>query len=270
MRHDTGMRLESSVGTRAKGGLPGVAFSVQELKSPRVLTRSALIALALALLTPLVGCGPSYRQLRFEGQQAMIGGTFGPARIILREAEEKRPRNPENLYDLGTCSMMLAKERFATQNTAAAMRELDEAVDYFTASIDAAPGFTPSIVGKTTALELKGQFDEALRNAEWAAEFVGPAAAQFLYLAQELEKRGDLDSALLRYRQAVSLEPNNVDVHLAIAKFLLAHNNDDAAVFHLQAAYRLNPSDQWVVTELMRRGAVPTLAADRPANQSQP
>jgi len=200
----------------------------------------------------------------------MIAGAYGPARILFQQAEETRPRRAENLYDLGTCSVMLAKERFSDRNHAAAMRELDEAVDYYNASIDAHPGFMPSIEGKTIALELRGQFDDALKNAEWAATFVGPSATQYLFLASELEERGDVDGAMLRYRQAVSLEPNNVNVHLAFAKFLLRYGNEEATVYHLQAAYRLDPSNTWVTNELARRGAIPALASDRPAAPVNP
>lgn len=222
------------------------------------------------LVAPLIGCGPSYRQLRREGQQAMVAGAYGPARILLHQAEEKRPRRAENLYDLGMCSIMLAKDRFSERNHAAAMRELDEAIDYFNASIDAHPGFMPSIEGKTMALELRGQFDASLANAEWAATFVGPSAKQYLFLAKELEERGDLDGALLRYRQAVTLEPDNVNVHLAMARFLLGYGNEEAAVYHLQAAYRLDPTNEWATNQLMRRGAIPALASDRSAEHSTP
>lgn len=240
-----------------------------QVRRQRTLGR-LLLLLAIAVATPpIVGCGPSYRQLRREGQQAMIGGAYGPARILFAQAEEKRPRRARNLYDLGNCSVMLAKDRFTQRNHPAAMRELDEAVDYFNASIDAHPGFTPSIEGKSVALKLRGQFDEALRTAEWAATFVGPSAKQYVFLANELEERGDADGALLRYRQAVSLEPKNYQLHLTFARFLLRHNNEPAAVFHLQAAYRLDPSDTWVADELAQRGAIPTLAADRPADASQ-
>jgi len=225
---------------------------------------------ASVTIPPIVGCGPSYRQLRREGQQAMIAGAYGPARVLFQQAEEKKARRAQNLYDLGMCSVMLAKERFEQSNHAAAMRELDEAVDYFNASIDAHPGFTASIEGKNVALKLRGQFDEALKNAEWAATFVGPSAKQYMFLANELEERGDVDGALLRYREAVALEPRNFKVHLAFAKFLLRHGNEDAAVFHLQAAYRLNPSDAWVTDELARRSAIPTLAADRPSGAAHP
>jgi tetratricopeptide (TPR) repeat protein len=217
--------------------------------------RNIAFAIAAMILAPIVGCGPSFHQLRTEGEQAMIAGAYGPARILFQQAEDVKPRRAENLFDLGMCSVM---------------RELDEAVDYFNSSIDAHPGFMPSIEGKTMALELRGQLDEALKNAEWAATFVGPSAKQYMFLARELEQRGDVDGAMLRYRQAVALEPNNASVHIAFAKFLLRHGNEEATVYHLQAAYRIDPTNTWVTSELARRGAIPALASDRSAEPAKP
>ena len=222
--------------------------------APAFLLRHAA---AIVLLTLLVGCGPNYRHYRHEGQNAMINGNHRPARILLLEAERRRPRDVQNLNDIGVCSLVLAKEKFAQRNHAAAMREVDEAIAYFSRAIDVFPGHQASIEGKNTALELKGQFNEALEHAEWAARFVGPSARQQIFLAKELEERGDVDGALLRYRQAIAMEPDNATAHVAFAKFLLRRDNDAAAVQHLQYAYRLNPLDGWVVDQLAQRGAIP-------------
>lgn len=219
-----------------------------------------ILAAILALTGILPGCGPSYRQLRREGQRAMLSDSYGAARYFLEQAEEVRPRRVENLHDLGVCSVILARQRFAEMNHAAAMRELDAAVFYYTQALDVYPGHQASIEGKNIALELKGQFEEALKHAEWAAEFVGPSARQYIFLAKELEQRGDVDGALLRFRQAVAVEPDNAEAHVTFARFLLHHNNEPAAIYHLQAAYRLDPLNEWVVEQLAIRSALPPLA----------
>jgi tetratricopeptide (TPR) repeat protein len=192
----------------------------------------------------------------------MLDRAYGPARYFFEEAERVRPRRVENLHDLGACSVMIARERFEQMNHAAAMRELDKAIGYYTQAIEVYPGHQASIEGKNVALELKGQFDEALKHAEWAAKFVGPSAKQYVFLAEELEERGDVDGAMLRYRQAVAVEPDNPKAHVAFARFLLRSKNEPAAVHHLQLAYRLDPSDDWVVDQLAARGAVPPLAPE--------
>lgn len=219
-----------------------------------------VVILGLVSTTTLSGCGPYYPKLRIEGQQKMAAGEYGAARQLFTQAYELLPYRVANLYDLGTCSVMLARERFEQKNQAAAMRELDAAISYFSQALDVFPGHQPSIEGMSEALELKGEYDKALAKAEWAVEVVGPTADQYMFLARKLEERGDVDGALKRYRQAVAVEPKNATAQVALAKFLLRQDNEQAAIKHLQAAYRLNPSDDWVVDQLAARGAVPPLA----------
>lgn len=189
----------------------------------------------------------------------MLRGDVGPAKYFFVEAEKRNPRDVGNLHDLGVCCVLLARQRFAQMNHAAAFDQLDRAIGYYRAALDAAPGNQACREGLNTALELKGQFDQALKEAQWAAKFIGPSAKQYIYLAKELEKRGDIDGALLRYRQAVAMEPKNPKAHIAIADFLLRHDNEVAALHHLQAAYKLDPTNKWVAEQLATRGATPQL-----------
>jgi len=207
----------------------------------------AIFCIAAALFG---GCNPNYRQLRHEGQIAMLNGEYGPARYLLLNAEDKAHRRVETLHDLGLCSVMVAKQKFKERNHAAAFRELDNAVAYYRRAINECPGHQASLEGLNIALELKGQFEEALKEAEWAAEFVGPSAKQQMFLADELEQRGDLDGSLLRYRQGVAMEPDNAKAHIAIAQFLMRHDNEAAAFHHLVEANRIDPKNQWVNQQL--------------------
>lgn len=213
-----------------------------------------------ALLVVVVGCGPNYRELRMQGQRLMLQGEYGTARVFLRQAEERRPQRIDNLHDLGVCSMMQAQLKFNQLNYPAAMREIDAAIDYYSRALKELPGHLASLEGRNIALEQKGRFEAALEQSKWAAQFVGPSARQFLFLAQDLEERNDKDGALLRYRQAVVVEPNNAEAHRAFARFLLKHRNERAALFHLQTAYRLDPANAWVQEQLAARGGVPAEA----------
>lgn len=231
-----------------------------------------VLPLVLALGS-LSGCGPSFREIRLAGQEQMIRGQYGAARNLFQEALEKVPENAENLFDLGDCSVYLAKERFSQRNEAAAMRYADQAIEYYSRSINAHPGFAPALWGKNMALELKRQFRDALQVAEWAAEFVGPSAEQQLFLARELEEREDLDAALLRYRQAVAMEPNNARAHADMGRFLLRIDRRDEAIDHFRTAYRLNPTEPGVRKQLLNLGVyVPLIpsSSDRPPSRSSP
>jgi len=212
----------------------------------------------LALGLGACNTGPSYDQLRYEGQVAMINGQYGPARYMLQQAEQKSQRlRVENLHDLGVTHVMVSKEKFAQMNPAAAYRELDLATQYYARCIEAHPGHQACLEGKNIALELKGQYDEALRHAEWAAEFVGPSARQQIFLASELEERGDFDGALLRYQQAVAMEPQSANAHLAYSEFLKRHGQDSAAAAEFAEAERLR-SHRHLVQRAAPRELEPT------------
>lgn len=214
------------------------------------------------IIVLLAGCEAQYPTLRREGQLAMLDGQYGPARYLLLNADNKEHRKVENLHDLGVCSVMVAKQKFRERNQAAAFRELDNAVAYYRRAIDDVPGHQASLEGLNIALELKGQFEAALNHAFWTAEFVGPSAKQFIFLGQELEQRGDFDGAMLRFRQAVTMEPRSAQAHIAIARFYIRHGQRDAAEPYLVEASILNPKDPWVREQLAGRS--------RPVEASEP
>lgn len=209
---------------------------------------------ALFSLTVVTGCGPTYKELRIEGQHQFAQDRFGTARRLFEEAHLKSPEDAENLHDIAACCMMLAKGHLANRNHAAAQRELDRAIEFYNRSINAYPGFKPGLMGKNRALELKGQSDEALRSASWAAKFVGPSADQYVFLASEYEQRGDLDTALLHYRQALAMEPNNASVHKGLGMLHQKAGRHDLAVESLHRSLALNPSQHDVVEMLREMG----------------
>lgn len=213
-----------------------------------------LLATLLALVLP--ACGPSYRTLRIEGGRFVQRGNYAAARELFMQAEDKDPNRLDNLYDLGTCSVMIARERFQQRNKAAALRELDRAVAYYRRAIQVHPGHQPSLEGENVALELKGNFDEALDNVEWATKNIGPSAKQQIFLARELEERGDFDGARLRYKQAIAMESENPKPYIAFSEFLFRQGRDDDAVRHLKLAYDLDPRNREVAEELIVRGAL--------------
>ena len=203
----------------------------------------------LSMLLPAVaalcvaGCTaePDCHRIRLEGQRAMLQGDYRAARGLLRRAHELVPEDPANLHDLGDCCLYFARDQFARRNAAAALREVDQAIAYYERAVHVAPGFQAALLGKNIALELKGRYEEAVRLAEWAVEFVGPSARQQLFLAAEMEERGDLDAALLRLRQAVAMEPNNPDAHEALGSLYHRIGRRELAVRHLTRACRLDP-----------------------------
>ncbi len=226
-------------------------------RRPTWRARFAFSRLVSLALLALVGCGPEpdFRDLRLAGQRQMLSGNHGAARGLFKQAHEEVPEHAANLHDLGNCCLYFARDQFARRNVAAAMREVDAAIDYFRRSINAHPGYSASLLGMNIALELKGQFEEAVRVAEWAAEFVGPSARQQVFLAREMEERGDLDAARLRYRQAEAMEPANPMAQAELGMFYRRIGQRELAVRHLTRAYELDPTQSQVAAALLELDA---------------
>ena len=155
--------------------------------------------------------------------------------------------------------MKLARARFEYGDQVSAMRQADLAIQYYGHALEVHPGHQASLEGLNRALELKGQFDKALQQAEWATEFVGPSSKQQIFLARELEQRGDIDGALLRHRQSIAMEPSNPAAHVAFAEFLFRQGKDEPAIKHLQHAYRLDPMNRKAAEQLIAHNALPRL-----------
>ena len=208
------------------------------------------------------GCGPSFDALRRTGMRRATQSEWGVARRFFRDAYHKRPEDAENLHDLGVCSMMLARRQFAEGNRAAGLREVDRAIDYYDRAINASPGFRSAIEGKNRALELKGQFEEALRSAHWAATYVGPSVDQQIFLANEYEERGDLDGAMLRLRQGLAMDRDDPRIHRAFGDFFMRRGDRQRAAQAYRESFMLDPSQKDVVQKLYElEGVMPVAPA---------
>lgn len=229
-----------------------------EDKSPN-RRRVGPFLLLTTLIAAQAGCSstPDFQQIRLEGQRAMLDGNYRVARGLFRRGLEMVPEDHVNLHDLGDCCLYFSREQFARRNVPAALREVDQAIAFYHRAISADPGFQAALMGKNTALELKGQYEKAVQVAEWAVEFVGPSARQQLFLAQEMEERGDLDAAHLRFRQAVAMEPNNPEAHEALGRFYYRTGQTNLAIGHLNRASLLDPNRPRLVDLLTELGAQP-------------
>jgi len=213
-----------------------------------------VVFVALVGLVAAAGCAPTFKQLRVQGQTAWREGNYAVARDRFEGAFALCPEHGENLLDMGSLRMVRARDLLEQGSHAAAMREADCAVAYFDRAVEANPGLQAAWEARNDALEFKGRYADALHGAEWAMTFTGPSARAHLFVAQELEERGDIDGALLRYRQAVAIEPNSAKAHAALGQFLVRIGWTKDAIEHLEAAYRLNPLEPGVAQALTDSG----------------
>lgn len=217
--------------------------------------REIHVALAALSVVLACGCSPAYEQYRRRGTQLLAEQRYAAARGLFEAAHEMVPENADNLCDLAACHVGMARDYLARDDTRAAVRELDAAINYYNRAIRSYPGYSRALAGKNTALELRGDPGEALATAQWASQVVGPSARQQIFLARELAERGDADQALLAFKQAVAMEPDNPSAHWAIGLFYIDLGRREEGIHHLERAYRIDPSQDFIAAELRQLGA---------------
>lgn len=227
----------------------------------------------LLVLLLAFGCEPTARSYHSEGLAEYRAGDYDAARAMFRQAVLEQPEKQESAYYLARCCRISAERKSAQGDIPGALRELDEAVFYYGQAIEAYPGYAAAVEEKADALELKGRYAEALRLSIWAKDNAGRTVRQLVNVAREFEQRGDMDTALTRYRQAVAVEPDNALARAELGRFLARQKRYRQAVTVLEQAYRLDPSEPGVVSDLATyRGLVggevqPASTSDAPGSE---
>ena len=175
---------------------------------------------------------------------------YSEAKAYFDRAWEMDRERPVTLYNLGRCAMAMGQQRFRQGRFAASLRYLDEAIHWFDSAIESFPGYTDAQLAHVQALDLQGKYRKALQAAEWADTYVGPAAKQKLVLAGHYERTGDLDEALLCYRQAAAIESDNSFVRAELGRFYARQGLTSQARAELERAQQLHPTDPNVASDL--------------------
>jgi len=211
----------------------------------------------LASVAAATGCGPVVGEINQEGLKEYNAGHYIEAIGLFKTALNKDIARPETLYYTARAYVGLAEDRFREGNARMARRNLDEAVYYYDRAIQAFPGYEEAIEGKNRALELRGEYDKAIKVAKEAESLLGPSAKYKIMVAREYEQRGDFDNALSYYRQAVAVEPLNPQTYVELGRFYKRIGRRDDATVELTRAYRISAGKADVADDLRALNAWP-------------
>ncbi len=161
--------------------------------------------LCLVLILSVGGCAttgndPSSRysagQLQQIGEKFMAAGDAGQAMKYLTLAEQKKPRDPVIMYDLG-----LAYNARGLQN---------EALPYFQKALAEKPDYAEAYNAIGTIYAERGQYtlaSEAFKKALLNPYYSTPEIVYF-NLGRLYEKQNDYEGALKQYQEAVRMHSN--------------------------------------------------------------
>lgn len=186
------------------------------------------------------GCGPDVEDMRAEGIQQYRNHQYIQSMATMRHVLELQPSDARANYYMGLNYRTLAARKLREGNPAAAYRELDTAIMYFTQAITSWPNYLEAIASKNEALEARGKYAEALELAQNVAENNrGDAADHFVYLGNEYRDRGDWDNALRSYKTALATEPNHAGAYAAMGELYRRIGDEALAEDSLRRAREL-------------------------------
>ena len=223
------------------------------------LLRVVVSCLSTGLLL-LAGCNEVHPQIRYrDGLEAYNKGDLTAAMADFASAYKGEPGDANICYWLGRCYLDLAKTQAAQECTIAAMTYADKAVFYFESAVQASPSHMKALDGKAEALRVKGEYERATQTAREVGTQLSPTASVLLTKAGAYAAGGDMDMAMITYRQAVVAEPTNSAALEAYGRALLIAGDRDRALEYLRKAYEIQPTVA-VLDTLHQYGAVPELA----------
>ena len=222
----------------------------------RFSSRSFVGALAaVAVLSVVVGCTPDVKDLRAQGVDQFRSRQYVESMATLTEVLAQAPSDAQGNYYMGLNYRALAARKFREDNVAAACRDLDTAVVYFTQAVKSWPNYMEAVASKNEALEARGKYAEALALAEGVAHVNrGDVPDHFIYLGNEYRERGDYDNALRAYKIALASDPGSARAYANMGKLYERIGDLDLARDALSRAYELDGSDPGIAEELARLG----------------
>lgn len=205
----------------------------------------------------VTGCGgPSgeVRDLNARGLAEYRAGRYTDAIAMFKKAAEKDRERPEASVYIADCYLAMSQERFKDGNIHGALRWCDIAIAKYDAAVGAFPGYSRAVQGKADALKLKGEHEQALQTADWAAKNSGLQSTKLILKGREYAQESDMDQAQLAFRQAVAVEPNNAAAHAELGLFYLRCGNKTEARESLRRAYELDRDTPGVTEALAQLG----------------
>ena len=119
--------------------------------------------------------------------------------------------------------------------------QTDEAISQFRTAIRLTPDYAEAHNNLGIALVEKGQTDEAISQFQEAIRLKPDDAEAHSNLGNALVEKGQTDEAISQYQEAIRLKPDDAEAHNNLGSALVKKGQTDEAINQYQEAIRLKP-----------------------------
>ncbi|MFA5864151.1 MAG: tetratricopeptide repeat protein [Phycisphaerae bacterium] len=183
------------------------------------------------------------KDLYERGLTDYYAGNYSTAAGNFKWALDLKKEYSGPMIGLAQCQLHFARESFTKKNVGAALQNLEEGMYWINLAVDADPGNPQVTVVRVEILNLKGEVEQALKTARWGVNVQGPNPASLLLMAKSYTDVGAYDEAEVAYKQAIAVDPKNVDVRVKTGQFYEKIGKRDLALQQYEEAYRLDPNN---------------------------
>jgi len=214
------------------------------------LSRCLLLAMLLAAMLTVAGCGPSVYTLRQHGLRHYEADRYDQARRAFERVIEHEPSDPAANYHLGLLALR-------NDDASEARNHLEIAYTLYEPQASPPPHMPRLLDALAEAMYREGERRQVIAFTEQAIDRFG-TLRDYLRKAEFLARLGDHDSALTAYRSAIEIaEPGDAAAHLALADFYESLGDRGRAINTLKRAYRVDPDNKRTADRLRAYGIVP-------------
>jgi serine/threonine-protein kinase len=178
-----------------------------------------------------------------------IGDQPVRALVLLANALERASPGSSNAGALRVAR--LAQQRapgdlYANHQLAGALDDqapprLDEALRYFTTAVALRPRSAAARMNLGYALERKGNLNDAVVAYEESLHLKPDFALAYLNLGNALQRQGKLDKAIESFHESIRLDPSDSLAHYDLGNALVRSDRPDEAIPAYRAALRIKP-----------------------------
>lgn len=193
--------------------------------------RYGIVSIGVLILVCVTGCQSTNPleavRLNRQAQIYYQGGYIDQAMPLLQKSVDYDYENPASHYWLGQC--------YEQKN------KLDKAIFEYEVAIRFAPSMELAQLALISALHRQGRIDESVQACKVFCKNKYGLACDILTIAKDFADKGMDHQAVLLYKRAQEVEPDNAVPSIALADFYKAKGQSKMEVSSLTEALMINP-----------------------------